>query len=74
MSTAYHLERGENMSTEQRLIRLPEVMNLTGLARPTVYLYIKQGKFPKAIKIGTSSFWEYNQIQGWISDRLLEQH
>lgn len=60
------------MNQQQRLIRLPEVMNLTGLARPTVYLYIKQGKFPKAVKIGASSFWEYNQIQNWIADRLAE--
>ena len=32
---------------EDRLIRLNEVKNLTGLPRSTIYSYIEMGKFPR---------------------------
>src|SRR5687767_8708503 len=34
------------------LLRLPEVMARTGLARSTVYLHMKQGNFPAAVRLG----------------------
>lgn len=57
----------------KRLIRLTEVMNLTGLCRASVYNYIKAGIFPPPAKFGKSSLWEYNEIQQWISDRITER-
>ncbi|MFD1261678.1 helix-turn-helix transcriptional regulator [Entomomonas asaccharolytica] len=59
-----------NNKEERRLIKLPTVMELTGLARPTIYLYIKKDKFPQCIKVGSSSFWEYNEVQQWIADQI----
>ncbi|MFD1259268.1 helix-turn-helix transcriptional regulator [Entomomonas asaccharolytica] len=62
------------MQTEsKRLIRLHEVMNLTGLSRASVYNYIKSGIFPPPAKFGKSSLWEYTEIQEWISNRLQER-
>lgn len=57
----------------KRLIRLAEVMNLTGLCRATVYHYIKLGSFPAPAKFGKSSLWEYTEIQTWIKQRLQER-
>ena len=57
----------------KRLIRLAEVMNLTGLSRASVYNYIKAGIFPAPAKFGKSSLWEYNEIQDWINQRLQER-
>lgn len=62
------------MCTEnKRLIRLAEVMNLTGLSRASVYNYIKAGTFPIQAKFGKSSLWEYKEIQQWIEARLADR-
>lgn len=62
------------MQTEnKRLIRLTEVINLTGLCRASIYNYIKAGIFPPPAKFGKSSLWEYNEIQQWIADRITER-
>lgn len=58
----------------KRLIRLAEVMNLTGLSRASVYNYIKAEIFPPPAKFGKSSLWEYNEIQAWINKRLQERN
>ena len=45
------------------LLRLPAVMERTGLARPTVYLRAKQGLFPRPIKLGSRmAAWPENEI------------
>ncbi|MFD1259044.1 helix-turn-helix transcriptional regulator [Entomomonas asaccharolytica] len=63
------------MCTEnKRLIRLAEVMSLTGLSRASVYNYIKAGTFPIQAKFGKSSLWEYKEIQQWINQRLEERN
>ncbi len=41
------------------ILRLPQVKDLTGLSRSTIYLMIKQGKFRKPIQLGTRSV-------GWL--------
>lgn len=58
----------------KRLIRLAEVMNLTGLSRASVYNYIKAGIFPPPAKFGKSSLWEFSEIQDWINKRLQERN
>ena len=51
----------------ERILRLPQVMEITGLAKPTIYLHIKQGTFPKQIKLGPkASGWLASDIQAWI--------
>ncbi|MEZ8743400.1 MULTISPECIES: helix-turn-helix transcriptional regulator [unclassified Vibrio] len=34
------------------IIRLPEVMRITGLSRPTIYRRIAEGTFPKRVSLG----------------------
>ncbi len=51
-----------------RLIRLPEVMNLTGLGRSTIYELMAQGEFPKPVPLGRTSgvAWVESEILQWI--------
>lgn len=52
-----------------RFLRLNEVLHLTGLSRNTVYRRIKEGTFPKQIKIGPNSVaWRQSDIDEWMSD------
>lgn len=50
-----------------QILRLPEVMRLTGLSRSSIYAYIKTGNFPEQKKLGARSVgWLYAEIQHWI--------
>jgi prophage regulatory protein len=52
-----------------RLVRLPEVQQLTGICRTTIYRYVKNGDFPAPIKLGDRmSVWSYKAVQRWIAD------
>jgi prophage regulatory protein len=50
----------------ERLLTLKEVVNIVGFKKSTIYKFIKEGKFPKQIKIGHSSRWKLSDIQEWM--------
>jgi len=53
------------------LMRLPYVLNRTGIKKATLWLWIKEGKFPKPVKLGIKSVaWASNEIDAWIQDRI----
>ncbi|HCH5614367.1 TPA: AlpA family transcriptional regulator [Vibrio parahaemolyticus] len=57
-----------------RLIRLKEVMHLTGLGRATVYRYMKDGIFPCSVSLGGGAIaWNEVEIQAWILERIEER-
>ena len=57
-------------TTNDRLLRLPEVEETIGLKKPTIYRLIRAGKFPKPIKVGErASRWSYNELMQWIEGR-----
>lgn len=59
------------METANRILRIHQVMEITGLAKPTIYLRISQGTFPKQLKLGQrASGWLASDIQTWINDRI----
>jgi prophage regulatory protein len=52
-----------------RFIRLDEVLHTTGLGRNTVYLRIREGTFPKQVRIGPNSVsWRESAIAKSMSD------
>lgn len=45
------------------LLRLPAVMGATGLARPTIYLRMKDGLFPRPVKLSERAIaWPESEI------------
>ncbi|MEA3233850.1 AlpA family transcriptional regulator [Pseudomonas mosselii] len=51
-----------------RLLRLPDVIRITGMGRNTVYTRIKEGTFPKQVKIGPKSVaWRQSEINQWMA-------
>jgi prophage regulatory protein len=53
-----------------RLLRLPEVIKLTGLQRDSIYRSIRAGSFPKPRKITKqASAWRSDELQTWIDSR-----
>ena len=57
----------------KKIIRLPQVIAKTGLAKSTIYLFLKEKKFPKSIQLGQRSigFLE-SDIDAWIDNRIAE--
>jgi prophage regulatory protein len=52
----------------KRLLRLPEVLNRTGLSRSTLYA---DSSFPKSVKVGQRAVaWDEDEINAWIEARL----
>lgn len=56
------------------MIRLQQVMEMTGLGRSTIYKYISEDWFPKPIPLGGRSVgWLENEVQEWIFARIEER-
>jgi len=52
---------------EEKLLNIKEVSKIVGLKKSTIYSYITQNKFPKAVKIGKKlSRWKLSDIRRWI--------
>ena len=55
-----------------KLIRLKDVIERTGLARSTIYSKIQDGKFPNSISLGERSVaWIDREISEWIEQKIL---
>lgn len=52
--------------SEDRLLRLKDVLNLTKISRSKFYAMIANGEAPCPVKINRSSFWSLQAIQGFI--------
>lgn len=51
-----------------RFLRIKEVLILTGIGRNTVYRRIREGTFPKQVKIGPNSVaWRQSDITQWMT-------
>lgn len=62
------------MTVNYRIIRLPEVTNLTGISRSSIYEFIKKSQFPKQINLGARAVgWVESEVQGWIQQRISER-
>lgn len=57
--------------TTNSILRLPEVIKRTGLSRPSIYLKISKGEFPRQIKLGIKSVgWIESDVDAWIEQRI----
>ncbi len=53
---------------QERIIRRPDVENITGLSRSSIYAKMATGNFPKPVKLGENSVgWKETDIQNWIA-------
>lgn len=49
-------------------LRLPAVMERTGLSRSTIYLRVNKGTFPAPLKIGIRAIaWLQAEIDEWLA-------
>jgi prophage regulatory protein len=54
-----------------KILRIPQVMEMTGQSRSNIYLLMGKGNFPKSIKISERSIgWLQSEIVLWIESKL----
>ncbi len=57
-----------------KILKLPAVMEATGLSRSSIYAFIKKGSFPAAIRLGARAVgWDEAEIATWKEQRIAQR-
>ncbi|AYJ85323.1 AlpA family phage regulatory protein (plasmid) [Sphingomonas paeninsulae] len=58
-----------------RFMRLPEVMRVTGMCRSTIYAKMADGAFPAQVKLSINCVaWRGSDISGWMENPMAWAH
>jgi len=53
-------------------LRLPQVIQRTGISRSAIYKMVTEGLFPKPIRIGTRAVaWVESDVESWSESRIV---
>lgn len=55
---------------EDQFVDMAFITRLTGLTDKWFYKLIKDGEFPKPIKLGRSSRWLQSEVERWLQARI----
>ena len=54
-----------------RFIRLPQVVEMTGMGKTFIYARISDGTFPKQIQLGSRSVvWNERDVIDWMNQQI----
>jgi len=56
----------------QNILRMPQLVNKTGLSKSSIYQLIRSGVFPKPINLtgsGRAVGWHESEIDEWLANR-----
>ena len=60
-----------NAERSLRILRLPQVCDVTGLGRSMIYQMEADQRFPKRVKIGTRAVgWLEKEVHAWLIRRI----
>ena len=69
-------DKGSDNGNDKRpakVLRCAEVVDRTGLSRPTIYRRMKEGKFPLCHRISTGAVgWSEAEVEAWINARFSD--
>ena len=57
---------------EDQFVDMAFITNLTGLTDKWYYKLIKDGLFPKPVKLGRSSRWLKSEVEAWLQARIAQ--
>ncbi|EPR6390985.1 helix-turn-helix transcriptional regulator [Providencia stuartii] len=55
---------------DDQLVDIKFITQFTGLTDKWFYKLIKEGEFPKPIKLGRSSRWFKSEIEQWLENKI----
>lgn len=57
--------------TDIRMLKIEEVMQITGLGRSTLYALVKSGNFPKQVQLGPRAVrWDSRAVEKWLTAKM----
>ena len=61
----------QNDYSSIKILRLPQVCEVTGFCRSMIYQMEAERRFPKRVKIGTRAVgWLEGEVQAWLVNRI----
>ena len=61
--------------TQERFLRLPEVIHQCGLSRSTLYDLIARDAFPAQVSLGGKNVaWLQSEITAWMEERIAHRN
>ena len=55
----------------RKILRLPVVLDRTGLSRSTVYQRVTEGRFPRPVSLGPRAVgWIETEVEEWITGQI----
>lgn len=59
-------------NTALQILRLPQVIQITGLCRSMIYQLESADRFPHRIRIGPRAVgWLHGEIQQWLEEQII---
>ncbi|QMD26104.1 AlpA family phage regulatory protein [Citrobacter freundii] len=55
-----------------KMVDMAFITRFTGLTNKWFYKLIKDGEFPKPIKLGRSSRWMQSEVETWVNERVAQ--
>lgn len=65
-----HPNSTEGAAPDERLIRLPDCLQMVRIGRTAWLDMVKQGQAPRSVKIGRATFWVWSEVQAFIAERI----
>lgn len=62
----------EYSAINDQLVTMMFITQFTGLTDKWFYKLIKDGEFPKPIKLGRSSRWLQSEVEAWLQQRIAQ--
>mgnify|MGYP005937859739 CR=1 FL=1 len=73
METAIMTTQYNNSSLlNDKMVDMAFITRFTGLTDKWFYKLIKDGEFPKPIKLGRSSRWMQSEVEAWVQQRISQ--
>ncbi|WP_370602822.1 helix-turn-helix transcriptional regulator [Escherichia coli] len=57
---------------EDQFVDMAFITRLLGVSDKWIYRLIKDGIFPKPIKLGRSSRWLQSEVEAWLQERIAQ--
>jgi predicted DNA-binding transcriptional regulator AlpA len=64
---SFHAARAPPERLGARLLSKREVIAIVGVSYPTVWSWMRQGKFPRSRAVGGKSMWLTSDIEAWLA-------
>jgi prophage regulatory protein len=62
-----------NLTSNERVLRWPELKDRIGFSRSHVHSLVAKGEFPPPIKLGDrASGWLESQVNAWLEQRIAQ--